>query len=362
MFGKDLPAAKKSKKKRQGRRARGSGTIFYCETRQRWVGRKIIGRTAKGKPKYAERSGETQAAVVAALAAAVPPGPGTTVSDWGARWLASITVRPGTLESYSQSINGHIAPTLGGLRIADVTPSQVATLLKSLLASGLAGGSVANVRAHGRSCFEAAKVDGLIVSNPFSLSKRPKYEPKKIDPFTTTELKAIIADIASLSAGPIITLLAVAGCRLGEASALDVADWDPTKNTIAITKTYSKRFGVGPPKSKFSRRTIHVPAARKAILAAIGERKSGPLFVTGKGNRFIKSLIARALKRCLTRVKLANRNAHQLRHTAATLFIAKGVPLADVAKYIGDSLATLVKVYVHASGADVGSEMVSILS
>jgi hypothetical protein len=36
---------------------------------------------------------------------------------------------------------------------------------------------------------------------------------------------------------------------LKQAAALDVTDWNPSTGQVSITKTYSKRFGMAPPKS-----------------------------------------------------------------------------------------------------------------
>src|SRR5262249_4665290 len=127
-------------------------------------------------------------------------------------------------------------------------------------------------------------------------------------------------------------------------------------------RTYSKRFGLGPPKSKHGTRTITVPiAARPFLRAAQGERTAGPLFVTGKGKRFIKSMVQRAFTRLLGRLGIARRVVHQLRHSVATALVAEGVPLADVAKYLGDSVDTVVRTYLHAAGWDPGRAMDVIL-
>lgn len=116
---------------------------------------------------------------------------------------------------------------------------------------------------------------------------------------------------------------------------------------------YSKPFGLGAPKSKHSRRTISVPAAaRPNPIAAVADRAEGPLFVTGNGNRVIKSLIQRAFARVRARLGLPAWNVHQPRHGVATALISGDEPLGDVAEYLGDSVATVVKTYLHPTGAD----------
>lgn len=350
-----MPQSKPQSKPTRG--PRGLGTVFRTTRRGKpvWVGRRTVGG------RRVEVSAATQRECVRKLAAAGPPGPDVTVAQWAGRWLAGLSVRASTLESYRRSLLVHCAP-LGPVPLKDLVPSRVNALLVQLGKSGLAPGSVANVHAHGRACLQAAVRDGLLAANPFSLARRPKVEKKDIDPFALSELDAVIGESETLSAGPLVALLAGTGMRLGEASALDVADWDPRAGTVAVTKTYSRRFGVGPPKSANGRRTITVPApCRPALDAAAGSRTAGPLFATRAGNRPIKSLVQRAFRRLLGRLGLRYRSVHQLRHSVATHLISAGHPIGDVAAYLGDSEAVVVRTYLHPSGSDAGAAMDRLL-
>ena len=54
----------------------------------------------------------------------------------------------------------------------------------------------------------------------------------------------------------------------------------------------------------------------------------------------------------LARLGMPYRNPHQLRHSVATAGIAAGVPLPDLAAYLGDRVESLVKTYLHRAGID----------
>jgi len=45
---------------------------------------------------------------------------------------------------------------------------------------------------------------------------------------------------------------------------------------------------------------------------------------------------------------------HQPRHSVATAMISAAVPLGDVAKYLGDTVQTVVATYLHATGGRPG--------
>jgi integrase len=164
------------------------------------------------------------------------------------------------------------------------------------------------------------------------------------------------------ASGGVVAVLAGTGMRVGEVLALDVGDYDAHAGTLAIDKTYSLRFGVGPTKSRHSRRTITVPDVLRPVLAAAkGGRTAGPLFRTGRGNRRPAQTILRGWAATLKTAKLPRRKPHALRHSVASAMIGAGVPLADVARYIGDHVATVARFYLHATKVDPVHQLNGIL-
>ena len=339
------------------RRARGTGSVFFSKARGVWVGRRKVG--GRG----IERSHKNQAEMLRLLAAALPPADGVTVAEWGARWLADLSCRPRTLDIRRNAVASHIAPVLGKLRLRDLTPHHVEQAAKRW-ADAL--GSVNTVRlnlAVLHTCLQSAVRAGLRADNPVKLAGKPRSQKKKIDPFAPGELAHIIDAATARPAWRVLALLAAAGCRVGEAIALDVKDYDPATGVVHITRTLSQRREMGPPKSAAGVRTIRVPAdALPAVRAAAGKRKSGPLFATGRGGRLNYPNVRLAWLRLLASLGLPARNLHQLRHSAATVMISRGTPLGDVARYLGDTVETVVRTYLHATGADAADAMDAALA
>lgn len=343
------------KAKRVNRRARGTGSIFRVRAGKnagRWVGRKVIGKKADGKPLKVERWGSTQGEVIKKLEAAVAPGPDTTVGQWAERWLAGLQVRPQTRAGYEKNTRLHVVPAWGGLRLRDVTPSRVEALAVKL-APAMSPNTVRLVLAHARVMLNAAVRDGIIDRNPVTIAKKPKARRKVVDPFTPAELVRIIEAATDYPPGRMAAVQAGIGARAGEVLALDVGDFDPKARTLSITKTYHRKHGIGPPKSAHSVRTVRVPdAAVPAVELAAAGRTSGPLFPTEAGNRRGMERARDGWVEVLKRAGLAFRNAHQARHSVATNLIAAGVPLGDVAQYLGDTVETIVRTYLHPTGTD----------
>lgn len=348
-----------TKKKRKGRRARGTGTIFEAVRRGKkvWIGRRVVGRSATGKTQYREVWGATQGEVVEKLAEAGPPSNDITVQAWATRWLDTLTVRPSTVANYNDDLQ-RIYATLGTLPVVAVKTSHIEGMIAALTKKGFAQNTIANTVSTARHLFGAAVKEELIVRNPAKDAKKPRGEKKGINPFSPDELKRIIESWQDFTTGALVATLASTGCRVGEACALDVPDWNPAVGTISITKTYSYRFGSGPPKSRNSRRTIAVPdILRPMLVAAAGTRTKGPLFLTLVNTRYDRNVVEHALDRALARLKIERRNVHQLRHSVATAMIGAGEPLADAAKYLGDTVDTVVKTYLHATGSNPAETM-----
>lgn len=341
------------KPKKPHRRARGTGTIFQRPDGT-WVGR----RTIAGR--RVERKAGSLTELLAKLDAATPPDASCTVGQWAARWRQGWQVRPTTASNYRVALDLHILPRLGTLRLASLTPNRVETLANELAAAGLHANTARQVLGIlGRLC-RAAVREGLLAVNPVAAARKPRWVRTPVTPFTPAELAQILAACVTVRSAP-LPLLAATGMRVGEVLGLDVTDYDPATGMLSISRTFSDRR-LGPPKTPQGRRTIRVPlAARPALELARGTRTAGPMFLTSEGNRRKLTVLAAHWAWFLAGLEIPYRNLHQLRHTAATRLLAAGVPIPDLAKFLGDRPETVVRTYVHPSGVDPSLAMDALL-
>jgi integrase len=347
--------------RKKTRRARGTGSIFFHKGRQKWVGRVRVGTKPNGKPLSRECWAKTQAEVVRKMATAAPPGPDTTVHEWAERWLLTLTNREQTAISYRDRLL-HVLPVLGGLRVAAVTSADVeqlaARLLKTHAKSTTAG--VLNVC---NTMFRAAVRARLIPTNPVADARRPRVPRVRRDVYTPADLARVVAAWEWYAGAGPAALMAATGCRQGEVIGLDVGDFDPAAGTLSISRTYISSLGtVGPPKSENGVRVIRVPAlALPVLVAAVGRRKAGVLFPTSSGRRMRPTTVDRGVRCVLRDLGLEVRGSHSLRHSVASALIAAAVPIADVARFLGDSPMTIIRTYVHATNVDVAAAMERLL-
>ena len=241
-------------RKRRQRRVRGTGSVFWDNARGVHVAKQIVGRTASGKPKWLQRSGRTPVEASKRLAEALgtpaqPTGKAATVGEWAARWVAADTSRPRTIAVRTNSVKHHITPVLGSLRLRTLTTFDVETAVKKWSENVGSPNTVRLILSHLNTCLEAAVRAGLVPYHPAKGARRPSEVRKKIRPFTAAELTAIMDEAANRRTTWIIAPLAAVGCRIGEALALDVTDFDPDAGTLSISRTQDLDRNTGPTKS-----------------------------------------------------------------------------------------------------------------
>src|SRR5205085_571583 len=94
--------------------------------------------------------------------------PDITLEKYADRWLALMkaTVKRRTLESYTQTIDLHIRPALGDIKIRQLPKGRIKSLLADKLNGGLSRNSVRIIHATLRALLNSAVDDSIIVANP----------------------------------------------------------------------------------------------------------------------------------------------------------------------------------------------------
>lgn len=339
---------------------KGTGSIFWSPSRNAYVGKVIIGTYPGGKPKYVQRSDATVGGLQAKLALVKPPSPGTTICEWLDTWLTEMKCKPATRRLRVSAITHHLKPSLGHLKVTEVTPRQI-----EVAAAGwkkMVGGIGLPLNANTvnlvlgilSTAMRAAIRAELRKDNPVKTAYKPRGVKKKVDPFSLDEIDRITIEAASKPNTRPIAVLAVTGMRVGEVLALDVTDVNLKAATLNVTKTFGMNRKMGPPKSPNSVRVVEVPPDPPKGVAALRDacrgRISGPVFRTRTGRRTGYEIIQDAWTRLLTRLSIRHRTLHQLRHSFASHSIAAKVDVAEVAKHLGNTAQEVVATYLHPTG------------
>ncbi|RHW48888.1 site-specific integrase [Lactobacillus bombicola] len=196
--------------------------------------------------------------------------------------------------------------------------------------------------------------EGLIARDPtrkeIFKGKAPRDKKKKY--LNQFELHSLLEDLKlddTINWDWLILLIAKTGLRFSEALGLTPADFDFTKQTISVNKTwdYKNNTGFQPTKNRSSIRKVQIDwqlgMQFQQLIKGLEEDK--PIFVKGPVcNSTPNKWLARHCRNC----KIPEISIHGLRHTHASLLMFAGVSIASVSRRLGhSSITTTQKVYMH---------------
>ena len=146
-----------------------------------------------------------------------------------------------------------------------------------------------------------------------------------------------------------ILLIAKTGLRFSEALALTPADFNFSRQSISVSKTWDYKGDGGflPTKNQSSIRKVQIDWQTviqfSQLIKDLPEDK--PIFVNGK---VYNSTVNGVLERYCKKAEVPVISIHGLRHTHASLLLFAGVSIASVARRLGhSSMNTTQKTYLH---------------
>lgn len=357
-----------------GRRGQGEGSVFQLPD-GRWRAMVDLGYVdGKRKRKAATRATRREAVEwlreaqqsheSGALVSRTP-----TVAEWFAVYLnehASARLRPRTLANYRRSIERHILPALGRLRLDKVRPEHLTKLYREKAAAGLSPATVRYLHAVIRAAFGLAVRWGRIPRNVALLVEPPAPAHSEITPLTVEEARALLAAADGFRLGTRWKVGLSLGLRQGEALGLWWDDLPPAARLLKVQRQLLRPAAAGAPmtfgplKSARSRRTLALPGFLDESLAEHRERQAAErraagkwvdsrlVFATTTGTPLDHRNDAREFKALCERAGIPPYRVHDLRHTAATLLIAQGQHPRVVMEILGHSqIAVTMNIYGH---------------
>jgi integrase len=350
------------------RRANGEGSIY--QYRGRW--RAALTTIAPdGTRQRRVVSAPTQAAARQALERArgeaqlglAAPNRGT-VAEFLAGWLEASRhrVRPSTLRAYQQAVRLYITPALGNIRLDALAPTDVERMTARVIESGRSPRTAFTARSVLRRSMADAVRDGLAIRNAAALARPPRVPGRTlergVDYLGSDQLRLLITKATEHTIGPLVTLAATTGLRLGELLGLRRSDIDLERATLTVRRSLARAlegFAFAEPKTARSRRTINLPLpAMAAVRAQIGlqdamktragdawQDRDDLLFTTSVGTPLRPDNVNHAWHALLREIGLPQIPFHGLRHSAATAMLAQGVALHVVSDQLGHSTVAL---------------------
>ena len=376
------------------KRANGSGSLRWVESRKQYEHRITIGRAADGKPLVASFYGKTQKEALSKSANRTAQvslqglGTNPTVREWFEYWMNQICVTDGTKETTRihklRIANTYVLPYIGDIKLAALRASDIRSMLNEVSKKGKSAQTQSHALKLTRQFLKIAVRHELIVKNyssPEFIDGIKRTKTRHVRAMNQKEAAKLLSFADSNSAPAMRTLIYVlvyGGLRKGEALALSWRDIDfktgeirISRNMTRIPKTdaqglvraddagiYRSTLSLGKPKTNESSRTINISTTVLKLLIELKriqaehkdsfESESGIpfggewaeenlVFTTDTGTPFDPNNFQHRFTSLAERAGLGKWTVHEMRHTCASLLINSGMSLYDVSKHLGHS-------------------------
>ena len=311
---------------------------------------------------------------------------GLKVGEYLERWLESSVrgnVSPRTYTNYRLQVRRHLAPALGRIKLKDLTPYKVRGLYRSKLDAGLSNASVRYTHAVLHRALKQAVKWSLVPRNVAEAVDPPRVRREEITPLSPEQSRTFLAAASGDRFEALYVVALTCGLRQGEILGLKWSDVDLAAKTIRVNRQVQRHRDRGglvfaEPKNA-SRRTVPLTDTAVEALRRHGRRQAEErmrvgslyedmelLFASETGTPLdAQNVVNRSFKPLLKRAGLPSIRFHDLRHTCATLLLARGVHPKLVQTLLGHaSIGITMDLYSHwapAMGDQVAAAMEDVL-
>jgi integrase len=343
---------------RRGRR--GEGTVYWSKRDRRWIARVPLGTVdgVRQEKREKHRTEDEARDALKRLRRVYAPGRTTdTLDAWLDEWLPAhaASVRASTATSYRGHVKHHIRPLLGGIPLAELTPSDVRRLIAELerkpkrpTRKGERPEDVPRISSQTTrlvvrtlsAALNAAVRDGLVTRNVTAGVRLPRADHEPIVPMRPEAAEAIIEAVAGTWIERPVRVLLGSGMRLGEVMGLDQGDVLSGYVRVRRSKTTVRAVPVSEDAQDALAESI-----RQAPRVGVNEPV---FFAPGGTGRMLGPSVSHALPRILVAAGLPRLTPHALRHGVATLMLADGTSMRTISEQLGHrNPAITARVYAH---------------
>ena len=360
------------------RRGHGEGSIYQRASDGLWVGSLNLG-WVNGKRKRKYVYGKTFEEVRSELSklgqqrdqGLTVATDRLTVAQFLERWLTEVVdgrVSLRTKESYEGTIRRRIVPVIGKRQLAKLTAVDVNSLMRDREQSGLSPRTVHQVLVVLRMALKQAVQWDLVPRNVATLVSVSPGRPFEATALDDDQIARFLAAARDHRYGPLFSIAVLVGPRVGELQGLRWKDVELDRGQMHIRQALARvggEYQFTVPKTAKSRRTVALPDLcvdalrehRKAQLAtrllAGGRWQDFDLvFCSSIGTPLNERLLRHEFRGVLQAADIPQIRFHDLRHSAITSMIHKGIPPHVVAAIVGHStITTTLNTYAKVVGS-----------
>ena len=291
--------------------------------------------------------------------------------DWVDKWMEQKKneIRLNTYEAYKEIHIKHIIPFYKPLKLTlnTITPQHIQDYYNKKRKSGQSANSIQKHNVIIRGALQDAMKKNLIPYNPAdraTLPAKSKFVGKAYTIEQANNLLKAINEEPIIK--PAVILGLFYGLRRSEVLGLRWRDIDFEAGTICICNTVVRTKTIietEQTKSKASNRTLYIiPETRDYLLKIKQNQEKNRMImknsynetdrvcVWNNGEPFKPDYISKTFPKLLRKYNLPRIRFHELRHTAGSLLLAKGLSVKQIQEYLGhEQVSTTLDIYGHLS-------------
>ena len=259
-----------------------------------------------------------------------------------------------------------VSNSLKARSVSSIKSYDIEKWLVSLRAvHGLRDSSITRYRASMSSFFAWAVKDARREDNPVTKAVSPTAldEANDMRPMSEEQLASAVRSIAEHSPhlARIVYVLGWTGLRWGEARSIRVGDIQTGEDpAFLVSRSQTEGHKVKTTKGRKVRRVPLPDHVADVVEVLASGKKDSDLLLTGISggqlwrHRFVESINWSKVS--------GGRRVHDLRHTAACLWLSRGVDLATVSAWMGHASVSTTNRYLHHLGTSADRSGVRLLS
>ena len=257
------------------------GAYFGPDGKRRYVSDKTKEET---RAKLRKARGDADRGVIS-------DGGNVKLSQYLKRWLNDSvrgSVKPITHTSYEMLVNKHVVPSLGNVRLSNLTPAHLQGFYRSKLDEGLSPRTVQYLHVVLHRALKQALRWALVPRNVAEAVDPPKVPKKDVTPLSTDQARVLLEAARGDRLEGLYVLAVHTGMRQGELLALKWEDVDLDAGVLRVrgTKTARSRRTVKLSQTTLDALTSHLTRQLGEIdRAGDSWRENGLVFATEIGPR-----------------------------------------------------------------------------
>lgn len=243
-------------------------------------------------------------------------------------------------------------------QVRSISSGDLQRLISTWGRDGKSAATVSRYADSIRAFFSWAHEHGFTPHNPMDKVnvRRGGTELSSIRPLSEAEILQLADNVGGLN-GDIVAFLGLTGLRWGEARALVVSDLRHVegRTLVDVVRSQSEGFGVKSPKNGRSRVVPVSPAIVERTVERTRGKKADDYLLSVDGNSQIwRGTFVRQTNWGET---AGGRSIHDLRHSAATNWLGRGVPVNLVMSWMGHSDLSQVTRYSSWAASDIDMDI-----